>query len=379
MTTLPFLILGSLSLLLLNWLTWKGLKNYLQPKGKTAATALEQQLTEQAFAWRTLIGLLWLVPVWPAIAAVMLWYRLRLRKQILSQSRTCPKCGKETLREMSAQEIKKDARLFTPQERMELNLQTVCIHVYTCTACGETKAESITGEHDYKDAHDAYNHYQECSVCGDKKNVEAHKWNEGVVTQEPNCLVSGIIEYTCTVCGAKDCNDLEGDHDYRDAHDADNHYQECSVCGDKKNIEAHKWDEGVVTDPGTCVTPGSVKYTCTVCSETKTESITGEHDYKDAHDKDNHYQECALCHDKKDVEAHKFVWKIDRAATTTKEGEKHEECSVCGYKKAPVSIEKLSPAAKPRTGDASIVWLVLLVSTGSAAAAVTLYTKRKLS
>ena len=46
MTTLPFLILGSLSLLLLNWLTWKGLKNYLQPKGKTAATALEQQLTE---------------------------------------------------------------------------------------------------------------------------------------------------------------------------------------------------------------------------------------------------------------------------------------------------------------------------------------------
>ena len=72
MTTLPFLILGSLSLLLLNWLTWKGLKNYLQPKGKTAATALEQQLTEQAFAWRTLIGLLWLVPVWPSIAAVML-------------------------------------------------------------------------------------------------------------------------------------------------------------------------------------------------------------------------------------------------------------------------------------------------------------------
>ena len=57
MTTLPLLILGSLSLLsllsllLLNWLTWKGLKNYLQPKGKTASTALEQQLTEQAFAW----------------------------------------------------------------------------------------------------------------------------------------------------------------------------------------------------------------------------------------------------------------------------------------------------------------------------------------
>ena len=250
---------------------------------------------------------------------------------------------------------------------------------YTCTVCSETKTESVTGDHDYKDAHDKDSHYQECSVCHDKKNVEAHKWNEGVVTQEPNCLVSGIIEYTCTVCGAKDCNDLEGDHDYKDAHDADNHYQECSVCHDKKNVEAHKWDEGVVTDTGTCVTPGSVKYTCTVCGETKTESVTVEHDYKDTHYKDSHYQECSVCHDKKDVEAHKFVWKIDRAATTTKEGEKHEECSVCGYKKAPVSIEKLSPAAKPRTGDASIVWLVLLVSTGSAAAAVVLYTKRKLA
>lgn len=250
---------------------------------------------------------------------------------------------------------------------------------YTCTACGETKAESITGNHDYKDAHDKDNHYQECSVCHDKKNVEAHKWNEGVVTQEPNCLVSGIIEYTCTVCGAKDCNDLEGDHDYKDAHDADNHYQECSVCGDKKNVEAHKWNEGVVTQEPTCLVSGTIKYTCTVCGETKTESVTVDHDYKDAHDKDSHYQECSVCHDKKDVEAHKFVWKIDRAATTTKEGEKHEECSVCGYKKAPVSIEKLSPAAKPRTGDASIVWLVLLVSTGSAAAAVVLYTKRKLA
>lgn len=103
MTTLPLLILGSLSLLsllLLNWLTWKGLKNYLQPKGKTASTALEQQLTEQAFAWRTLIGLLWLVPVWPAIAAVMLWYRLRLRNRYSARAalarnaekRPCARC-----------------------------------------------------------------------------------------------------------------------------------------------------------------------------------------------------------------------------------------------------------------------------------------------
>ena len=128
MTTLPFLILGSLSLLLLNWLTWKGLKNYLQPKGKTAATALEQQLTEQAFAWRTLIGLLWLVPVWPAIAAVMLWYRLRLRKQILSQSRTCPKCGKEV-------------EVFTPRGKLTEDTVCSCGYVFQAEEAVPLKTE----------------------------------------------------------------------------------------------------------------------------------------------------------------------------------------------------------------------------------------------
>ena len=208
----------------------------------------------------------------------------------------------------------------------EPNCMVSGIKKFTCTVCGATDQLDIEGDHDYKDAHDANNHYQECSVCHDKINVEAHKWNEGVVTQEPTCLVSGTIKYTCTVCGETKTESVTGEHDYKDAHDKDNHYQECSVCHDKINVEAHKWDNGVVTDTGTCVTPGSVKYTCTVCGETKTESVTGDHDYKDAHDKDSHYQECSVCHDKKDVEAHKFVWKIDRAATTTKEGEKHEEC-----------------------------------------------------
>ena len=193
MTTLPFFILGSLSLLLLNWLTWKGLKNYLQPKGKTAATALEQQLTEQAFAWRTLIGLLWLVPVWPAIAAVMLWYRLRLRKQILSQSRTCPKCGKETLREMSAQEIKKDARLFTPQERLELNLQPDYIQLYTCTACGEKVKVRIplaTGLYEY---------------CPDCHGITLHRKEAYTVVESPTEFSEGLKEarHECKYCCAK--------------------------------------------------------------------------------------------------------------------------------------------------------------------------------
>ena len=123
----------------------------------------------------------------------MLWYRLRLRKQILSQSRTCPKCGKETLRKMSAQEIKKDARLFTPQERMELNLQTVCIHVYTCTACGEKVKVRIplaTGLYEY---------------CPDCHGITLHRKEAYTVVESPTEFSEGLKEarHECKYCGAK--------------------------------------------------------------------------------------------------------------------------------------------------------------------------------
>ena len=64
------------------------------------------------------------------------------------------------------------------------------------------------------------------------------------------------------------------------------------------------------------------------------------------------------------------------AYTTSKEGEKHEECSVCGYKKAPVSIAKLSPSEKSKTGDSSFVWAAILLVSGCALPAM-LYIKRR--
>ena len=38
------------------------------------------------------------------------------------------------------------------------------------------------------------------------------------------------------------------------------------------------------------------------------------------------------------VEDHTFKWVVDKEATTTGKGSKHEECSVCGYRKASVEI-----------------------------------------
>ena len=58
-------------------------------------------------------------------------------------------------------------------------------------------------------------------------------------------------------------------------------------------------------------------------------------------DATNHWHECE-CGEKSDLSAHQFQWVIDREATTTATGLKHQECTICGYQTAPVTIPKKS-------------------------------------
>lgn len=62
-------------------------------------------------------------------------------------------------------------------------------------------------------------------------------------------------------------------------------------------------------------------------------------------DETGHWHECS-CGDKKDVAGHIFKWVIDKEATKTEAGSKHEECSECGYKKASVEIPKIEEPTK---------------------------------
>lgn|GEM_PF-3091700 len=55
------------------------------------------------------------------------------------------------------------------------------------------------------------------------------------------------------------------------------------------------------------------------------------------YDNNNHWHECD-CGEKSDLSAHSFVEKIDKAATKTQSGLKHEECKICGFKKDAVII-----------------------------------------
>ncbi len=108
-------------------------------------------------------------------------------------------------------------------------------------------------------------------------------------------------------------------------------------------------------------------------------------------DADNHWHECP-CGDRKDVAAHSFKWVIDKEPTATRKGSKHEECTVCGYKKAAVAIPAKGSTVKPsdqpdksgntassNTGDSSnpVLWSALLFISGGALIGTTVVSRKK--
>ena len=183
--------------------------------------------------------------------------------------------------------------------------------------------------------------------------------------------------------------------------DAYKHWHECS-CGAKSEEAAHTAGEWIIDTPATATTSGSKHKECTVCgytmaAETIPATGGGEHthsyssDWK--YDADNHWHECS-CSDKADKAAHDFKWVVDKEATATQKGSKHEECKVCGYKKAAVEIPATGLTTKPtdptqtnpntgtespKTGDNSnmILWIPLLFISGGAVIGITVYRKKK--
>ena len=67
--------------------------------------------------------------------------------------------------------------------------------------------------------------------------------------------------------------------------------------------------------------------------------VPHEHVFGDAwvSDETGHWHACA-CGEKQNVAQHTFQWVVDKEATATENGSKHEECTVCGYAKQAVVI-----------------------------------------
>lgn len=196
-------------------------------------------------------------------------------------------------------------------------------------------------------------------------------------------------------------------------YDETNHWHECE-CGNKADITAHtfKW---IVDKEATTTEKGSKHEECTVCGYKKAavdipKIDSHNHDYGTEwkYDSTNHWHECEDG-EKADITAHNFKWIVDRKATTAEKGSKHEECTVCGYKKTAVDIPAIgfgsssddeankptntvssesssadqlnntANTASPKTGNSGniILWIALLFISGGVFIAATAVDRKK--
>ena len=196
-------------------------------------------------------------------------------------------------------------------------------------------------------------------------------------------------------------------------YDETNHWHECE-CGNKADITAHnfKW---IIDKEATATEKGSKHEECTVCGYKKAavdipKIDSHNHNYGTEwkYDETNHWHECEDGN-KADITAHNFKWIIDKEATATEKGSKHEECTVCGYKKTAVDIPTIGfgsssddeankpintassesssadqtnkpiNTASPKTGntDYMILWIVLLIAGGGVFITATAVDRKK--
>ena len=227
----------------------------------------------------------------------------------------------------------------------EITTEPTCIKegikTFTCTICGDTKTETISKAADKhlhseirnkKDAtckDEGYTGDTYCTDCGKKISLgqavaktNNHSYDDGKITTAPTCTKKGTKTFTCTVCGNTKTETVKATgHQHteirnkKDATCKEKGYTGdtyCTDCGKKissgKSIaktETHSYDDGKITTKPTCTKIGKKTFTCTICGNTKTETVkaTG-HSYGE--------------------------YKVVKEPTATKDGLKSRTCTVCG-------------------------------------------------
>ena len=286
---------------------------------------------------------------------------------------------------------------------------------------------------------DDTNHWHECTVAGCGVIIEstksAHTAGEWIVDTPATATTAGTKHKECTVCHrvletqpipstGTELKIIAGDNQiYNKASGSD---VTITCNGDFVKFTGIKVDGSVVDSSNYTAVSGSTVLTLkasyldtlTAGSHTVTFVYTdGEsnanltvrtagsghiHDYGTEwkSNADNHWHECS-CGDKKDEAAHSFKWVVDKEATATKKGSKHEECKICGYKRsaveipatgtstAPTDTTKPNDTTKPgntngsekspQTGDNSniFLWFALLFVSAAGVTGITAYNKKK--
>ena len=106
-----------------------------------------------------------------------------------------------------------------------------------------------------------------------------------------------------------------------------------------------------------------------------------QHRYDDSwySDENSHWHWCTDkdCPDQKnstkDLARHTFVWKVDQAATTTQTGLKHEECTVCGFKRNKDTVIPVLSGHRPATRPDSGAENTVITSAKTGDAGIALY------
>lgn len=240
-------------------------------------------------------------------------------------------------------------------------------------------------------------------------------WSDGmptaVGTYELRCYLPGTDNYERTYSAPVTVTVHEHNWSNTWSSDGGYHWHECTAEGcpitdnsQKGGYTEHTYDQKVVSDTylasaATCTAPAEYYYSC-VCGAKGTQTFTSgtvaNHtagsEWKS--DETGHWNECNVCGEKVNEADHSFTWVVDKEATAAEVGSKHEECTVCGYKKAAVEIpatgttdtpsntnqtSKDDASAAPQTGDTNNItlWITVELLSGAALTGIALYRRKR--
>lgn len=216
---------------------------------------------------------------------------------------------------------------FTVNGNASLGTTSVSVKVDAANYDEELVAFSVSAgtvtvhEHDYSTewSTDADYHWHACS-CTEVADKAAHsfKW---VIDKEANYKETGIKHEECEVCGHKRNTDTPIDKLICDTH----------TCGDWQTDANNHWK--VCGQCGESVDAAAHTFNWVVDKEASCSEAGVKH------------EEC-FCGYKRsentsiDKKAHNFKWVVDKEATCSEAGAKHEECIVCGTKQNETAIDK---------------------------------------
>ena len=219
---------------------------------------------------------------------------------------------------------------WSPVEHQHVWILATCTTAKTCYTCGYTSGAPLGHDEVHHDGKAAtcteagYEAYVTCTRCDytTYKDIAAHghEWDGGKVTTPATCTTDGVKTYTCKHDGS--------------------HMKIETI-----KSEGHKYAH-VVTDP-TCVAEGYTTHTCSVCGDTYTsdkvpatghteEVVSGKAPTCTATGL-TEGKKCSVCG--KVLVAQETIsakghtdgsWIVDKEATCTENGSKHQVCSVCG-------------------------------------------------